>query len=1007
MKRAGIISLFMLLCCPVMVFAQFNDSDNDPASTRWKQTSSSNFRVVYPEGTDSLARAYLLSLEKFRPMVAPSLGMVSGQFLRRPLDVILHTRNAASNGSVSWTPSRMEMFTVPEWDNASAQLWMERLTLHEGRHAAQMQMGYRRVFRPFRYILGQIVPGAVNVYPGSLLLEGDAVVAETALSKAGRGRDARFLERYMYSLDNGDTRSYAKWRYGSLYRPAPNNYALGYAMISGARVLWDAPYFMADYLDYVGRRPYDPWPLRHALRRASGNLFRQNFSDVMNAHYSAWAADTLDRAPFVAAQRLSGEKRIMTEYHNPNAVSDSLVFWVKKDIYHPSTLVSMDEKGRERRCMDISSYMGRINSDSSGKHILWEELHYDPRWKQVAGTVIREYDIEKNRARRVSHKGNYAYPIEVDSVTLAVTSYLEDGSEALVCIDRRSGREKASFKAPEGMQLYAIEYSEGEFYAVATVAEGMGIWRIITECPTEGKCSAKWEVLLPPIPVQIESIVCMDDGTFNFESDRDGSMELYSFDESKGEVTRLTSLKYGGQDFELLPSGDVMLTQMTPRGNAVYRVTADSLQRTPVKWEEYYHYKIADALSAQEDTLVFKERLRHPVNPSLRSETVFSEPKAYRKIGHLIRFHSWAPLYVDQDAIEGFSGGNLMNAASLGATAWFQNSMSTLSGQIAYKAAPSLEASDKGKWFHSGHLKLTYKGLYPVFEFQLHVNERNAHNYEKIYFQYPMVEQMGYRYYLDVSGKPFVSTSLRSYIPLQWNRGNWYFGFVPQVGVSYNNDALVTADSKHHHNFLFNAGARAYALQSTPKAAVYPRYGAGVEARWLDPYAFVYMYGYLPGICCGQGLRLSATAQWDSGLATSQIYTSGRAGIIPRGIAARVNPGLNEGLGFTADYAAPFYMGDWNIGSAFLCHRGIITPFFDFSSLKGHPSRQLFEAPFAGGTLWSAGFSFEMDFGAFFWVKTPVRIGFTYSYSGGSAWGRTGLDNPHYVGVIFNIEIPS
>ncbi len=119
--------------------AQFYVDENDKASTKWEYVSSKNFRIIYPVGSDSLATDYLRALELYRPEVAKSVGMVSGQFMSKPLDVILHTSNSVSNGIVAWTPSRVDLYTIPMWTEPNALPWLTNLAIHEGRHMAQMQ----------------------------------------------------------------------------------------------------------------------------------------------------------------------------------------------------------------------------------------------------------------------------------------------------------------------------------------------------------------------------------------------------------------------------------------------------------------------------------------------------------------------------------------------------------------------------------------------------------------------------------------------------------------------------------------------------------------------------------------------------------------------------------------------------------------------------------------------------------------------------------------------------
>ena len=50
--------------------------------------------------------------------------------------------------------------------------------------------------------------------------------------------------------------------------------------------------------------------------------------------------------------------------------------------------------------------------------------------------------------------------------------------------------------------------------------------------------------------------------------------------------------------------------------------------------------------------------------------------------------------------------------------------------------------------------------------------------------------------------------------------------------------------------------------------------------------------------------------------------------------------------------------------------------------------------------------SFEMEFGSFFWIRTPVRLGLTYSYNSGRLFEKMQGAERHHVSFIFNIELP-
>lgn len=989
------ISLAFILALLVQsrALAQFSISSNDAASLKWYSIRTENFEVIYPKGEDSLAKVYIHELEKWRPEVSRSINVDQKHpYRHKALPVILHTQNAASNGVVTWAPRRMELNTIPDWNSPDPIPWHTSLAIHEGRHAIQMKQGYTNVFRPLYYVLGEMIPGAYVAYPGRMLLEGDAVVAETAFSRSGRGRNSDFMKTYMLSWDKGDRRSYLAWRCDSYYKPTPDVYAFGYALISGARTLYDKPLFMQDYFSYVSRRPYDPWPLRHTLRRNSGKKFMAAYNEIMDHQYQLWAADTLSRGPFMPKKRLSHPQGHMVWYSNALSTSDTNhVYWIKKDMYDIPGLICMDVRdGRERKLLDMSASAANVDYIPATNSIVWNELQNDPRWGQKRSSVICTYDMDKCRLRRITPLGeHYFFPTSIGGDSLAVIHYGEDCHEHIDFIRLSDNRVYQTWNLPDSLQMVEMSWAENHIYTVGMSEKGTGIYLV-----TPHSCKE----VLPPIPFNISCVDVVDENSFTFQSDRSGSSELYMMNIHTGELCQLTHTKFGGDAFCLMPDGSVVYSYPCEYGDEVAVTEAAFLDRKPVDWTEYYHFPVADKLTRQEEELrsnadSVSRACGLDVAGKLAADVQPSEPKRYYKLAHAARLHSWAPAYVDIDAVQNMSFENIKKIASLGAMAFFQNDMSTFSGYAGYKARNDRTA---GKWFHSGHVNLTYSGLYPVFEGEFHVNDRDALNYvwEKDEKGQDVLKRV-------IERRPYMTGGLRTYIPLQWNRHSHFIGFTPTVNFSMGNDHYEGKPYLGWYGEL-----RGYFMHATPSSAIYPRWGIGAQLRYSSAhygermslsssFALAYVYGYLPGIGWGQGLKLGVL--WQKDLNPSGVINPGTVSLLPRGIEGVA---LYEGTRLSVDYAAPFPMGDWHISDVFYCKRGIVTPHYDCT---------LFQRTDGIGTLMSLGLDFEMEFGAFLWIKVPMTFGVRCGYNFGNSFSlvaATQRFGSFYIGPLFNIQIP-
>ena len=974
-----IAALALLVLCPKEARAQFTLSAEDPASVRWSHVSTSSFDVIYPRGYDTLGLRYLKELEKYKTRVYSSTGMLKWND-SRTLPVVLHSFNAASNGVVTWTPSRMELYTIPEWRDPSAMPWHTMLAIHEGRHAAQMQNGYHNALRPFGWFFGEIIPGVIAAWPTLMMLEGDAVVAATALSKSGRGRSAKFLNYFMYSLDNGYRRPWIRWEESSIYNVTTGEYPFGYMIVSGVRCGWDNPEFFGQSLDYISRRPYNIFPFATMLRKATGKGQFSGMNDVLDVNYKAWAADTLARKPYAEAKRITAApKRAGTlSFSDPVNNPFGGTIWTRKDPFSLPVFVNVDTLGgvQEHIFPHASSlYKGRINSSLDGSVLMWNEIRRDPRWGQQIGSVIRTLDITSGVKRRIGGcKSVYVSPIHYGKDTIAAVQYQPFGGEQVVFLKGRKGRPVGYIGIPDSLQVVHIASNDSsEVFAAAISDEGFGIYK--------SDNGSEWETLLPPVPVQVGALRCIGKDALTFESDHNGSWEMYRLDLRTRALTRLTSSKYGGEDYLLLPDGSIEYSAVAKEGSAIYRIAPENALSIPVEWSDYHHYAIADKMSAQEEALLAKTA---PEGAEPKDKP--SAPRKYSKAANAFRFHSWAPCYVDINAISDLSFDAIGQIASLGVMAFFQNSASTLSGSVGYKAAPT-----DGTWYHSGHLTMTYSGLYPVFEGQFHIGDGLQRDY-----YYDEESQSIRGKYNDA---PYISASLSSYIPLSWDDGVTVKGLVPSVGVSYSNSTW-----EGRQNVLFQAGLRGYVMQRTPAGCVYPRLGIGAEVKWADVLAYGYFYGYLPGGGRGQGIKLSYLHQRP--LRDDTPFLATAANMLPRGLSGNISSTrFLIGDKLTFDYAFPFYMGDWRILDAFLCTRGIITPFIDFTSVKPGAGdlAEGFEKDRA--FLASFGISFQMDFSTFCFLRDDVSVGV---YVAGNDWS-TGLTNmpssPFSVGFIFDIDL--
>ena len=316
--------LLVLILFPLAASAQFYVTGDDPGKLKWNSIDTESYRVIYPQGSDSLARVYARKLEKYKVPVSRTSGYMTGEGTGKIMPVVLHTFND-SNGSVAMGPLRMDLFTIPSAYDPEPLPWSTMLSVHESRHVTQMQFGLTEKHRWGKWVLGEgwnMV--SFLLYPGAAKTEGDAVIAETALTPSGRGRTADFLNYFWVAFDHGDFRGWFKWRYVSQLRYSPSYYALGYMTMGGFRYLYNRPYFVSEGLHMVAKHPKHVGCFFDLNKMLTGLKWEQMWQDVSHSMYDIWRDDADKRAPYIPSERVLPESKRYTDYTNLLTVGTDL-----------------------------------------------------------------------------------------------------------------------------------------------------------------------------------------------------------------------------------------------------------------------------------------------------------------------------------------------------------------------------------------------------------------------------------------------------------------------------------------------------------------------------------------------------------------------------------------------------------------------------------------------------------------------------------------------------------
>ena len=1002
---AALAAVLLPLCAQAQLFSP---TGNDPGRLRWSSFRTGDYQLIYPRGLDSLATVYGTLFQQYSVPLSASTGFRPNEKFLRPMPVILHPYTGMSNGLVAWAPRRVDIFTLPDVSGLTPIPWAKLLAIHEGRHVSQKQFLRTGFWKGFHYPFGELPEMIIGMIPNSSLLEGDAVVAETALTRAGRGRSGDFLSEMRMYFDTGDLRNWYQWRYGSIKKYTPDIYRLGYLTVAGFRYRYEDPYFTHKFLQVASSLGGAFSAMNSASKKSSGQKLPVAWNEMMATYRNLWAQDDSRRAPFSEAEPQVRLPRSYTVYAG-SVPAGGEIYAEKAGMDLPAVLVRVDPDGKETTVSAFGGE-GKLAWSAPLQRVYWSEAIPDVRWTLKQDARIRYYDAQTGHKGSLVRKGRYFSPaISPDGLSVAAVEYLTDGSAAVVVLDARNGDLLRRWKAPAGFQPTEVVFQETGLVFTAITDDGTGLYRV----PRDG---GRPETLLAPQPVTVKDISAVDGNTILLVSDRTGTSEAYTF--SAGKLTQLSVTKYGlGSPF--FTDGRLYASVLRPEGRLISQV--ECLPRE-VDFKEIFRDPVAEVLSAQEAKLAASL----PENP-----VQLTPAKPFRKISDAFHFHSWAPVYVDLSRPVISFRDYYFQTASLGATGFFTNRLGTVNGSLglSFHERVSPEEKTPGAGFH---FRMSYSGLYPVFDFALDVGDRDAA------LQIPYLDTAKDSLFVGSSSyqKMYVGGMASVALPLDFSSGGWDRRIEPSLALSLSNDELydpflpVKADTdggysddksykdrpqwtSHTTAYRTAAVLRGSFLRPAARSQMMASKGFGFEVgvtgsdfNWSE---YGKVYAYLPGLHPWHGLKISAAVRHYS----MDLYSSWFADPCPpapRGLAK--NADVEAFLLMAAplagrislDYAMPVLPMDFSIGNIFYFRNFEVVPFADITLLQPATGVNM-----TGNQLWSAGADIAVNIQRLVLISSNFSIGVRVAYSGGSAFPFLqeqipGL-KPLYVGAVFNTEL--
>ncbi len=873
--------------------AQYYLSGQDPASVKWHQIDTKDFRLVFPDNYSSVAQYYANLLKLSSPYVAQP-------YLKKAkrVTIVLHTLSTESNAMVSPAPYHADFVEMPSQE-IYPQIWQKQLVLHEFRHAVQMSK-MRQGFGNVLYaILGAQGTALLMAALPQWFIEGDAVYSETIHSRSGRGRqpdfiyplEAQVLGKKIYSLD--------KAQFGSYKDFVPDHYTLGYQLVlNGVQRygtgLWNS------VINQVARRAYTLFPFSIKLKKTTRMGKVKFYHSTLDELKKKWESeDTHYQKPDFKI--IVTKNRFYTDYRFSSVLSNGNIILEKSGLDDINRFIMLTTTGKEIRLFTPGFDFNQSLS-ANDSLICWNEIDFDTRWSNRNYSDIKLYNFHTNILTQLTRKSRYFSPaLSPDSKQIVAVRVDEQQHYFLDFIDINNGKVIKSFHTSDNLFFLTPHWSPDSQYVVVCVLGNKGksiLWLNVK--------TMKYHFLMPFSYTEMKWPVNHGDWVV-YTAGYEGKDNLYAVNISSGKIFHFMDARFGAVDARFSPNGKMLyFSNYTTNGYKPSVMYFDTSKLVPFNPQENSVQYPVDKLVTDSTFILDDSVVPQKVYPV----------KKYSQVGHLFNPYGWGPFSLDLNSY----------AVSPGLSILSQNDLSTAVTALKYTWDRNQQTGKYG-------LSFNYYGWYPQIGFD--ATTQNRRNYLK-----------------DSTGVHEVrwnetKLSVNVGIPLNLSHGKMIAGLQPSV--KYEIRYLTMKPGSHYYfrdSQIADVSFQLYEynyLKTSPKD-IFPKWGqtlfltfqntpflSGTNNQFAAQADF-----YLPGFIRHQGISVYAGYENQE----SGDYPFGTIVNIPRGYS-----GLFFYQYFTlqTDYAFPIAYPDWDlIQGGFYLKRIYSHIFYDY--LNRMPYNQAFSS---------------------------------------------------------------
>ncbi|MHA4896317.1 TolB family protein [Pedobacter sp. PWIIR3] len=711
-----ILNILILSYISPNASAQIFNSEQNPLSVKWRQINASGFKIIYPQELEKEAQRMANTLIYIYPHVGASLGRTKTQ-----IPIVLQNRGVIANGFVQLAPKKSEFFTTPP-QQFDSQDWLNNLAVHELRHVAQFDKLTGGKAHPFPE---DVYFAWFGVSIPLWAFEGDAVTIETALTKAGRGKQPSWIMPYRTNLLEGEKFSYSKVNFGSQKDITPGYYQLGYLMTSNMKTEFGKG-IIDSILGDIRKRPVRLYPFSNSVKKFTGIGTKKWFNKTTKLLTDSWGSQN-EETKSEDYTSLNKTSKYATNYFMPVRLPDGRILALKQSKAETAYFVTIDNQKNESRLFGIAYQEQPWFSFSSNK-IAWDEIRYDPRYRQRSYSVICTYDFDKKKVNTITHKSRIFSPsLSPDGKKIVAVMIDLSNKSNLVVLDAKTGKLLQSINNPQNLILQSPSFDKtGKLITYLGVSEqGKALWI------TDG--GSRNEKLLGESQQQLGRPTFTSRG-IAFNAHYSGIDNIYELDTASNKMSALSAAKYGAFNPSILDS-TMLFNNYQVDG---YKIAQAATYSKEIASNHFVNFN--DTTRSQENS---PDVFTNVPNISYNS-------KPYHSLGNLFNVHSIIPTIENE-----YRGGLQLVSNNL------LNTFDYFAGVDYLRDLNRVE-------YNTG---FTFKALYPILTTTFRNRPRRT-----FYTQNKVTKQGDWREN---------NVQLQASVPLSFNSLNDYYNFSVNAVTSY------------------------------------------------------------------------------------------------------------------------------------------------------------------------------------------------------------------------------